>query len=320
MTIDRTFTVDAVPSQVGRTIVITGANAGLGLISAESLARAGAQVVLACRNQATGAEALERVGAAATGEAPLLVPLDLGDLGSVRAAASQIADEVDAIDVLINNAGIMAVPLRRTADGFESQIGTNHLGHFALTGQLMPRLLAAPQPRVVTLASIAHRQGAVDLEDLNFEHRFYNKHLAYGQSKLANLLFAAELARRASAAGLPLLSVAAHPGVSATNLFDAMTPRIPGALPLMHAGLRIIGNPPRAGAASQVYAATMPDVRNDDYLGPKANFGVRGPVDRCGRTRAAQSRRLASGLWELSAQLTGQTYAALQTKGDVHTS
>ncbi|HET7736851.1 MAG TPA: oxidoreductase [Nocardioidaceae bacterium] len=312
MSIDRTFTVDTVPSQRGRTMVVTGANAGLGLIAAEALARAGARVVLACRNQVTGRDALEKVGAASTGEAPILVPVDLGDLGSVREAAARITDEVDAIDVLINNAGIMAVPLRRTPDGFESQIGTNHLGHFALTGALLPRLLAAPAPRVVTLASIAHRQGILDLQDLNFERRRYNKHLAYGQSKLANLLFSAELARRAEAAGLPLLSVAAHPGVSATNLFDAMTPRIPGARPLMHAGLRVVGNPPRAGAASQVYAATMPDVRNDDYLGPSAFFGVRGPVERCGRTRAARSRRLASGLWDLSVQLTGQTFDALE--------
>ena len=164
----------------------------------------------------------------------------------------------------------------------------------------------------MTLASIAHRHGSIDLDDLNYERRFYSKQLAYAQSKLANLLFSGELARRSEAAGLPLLSVAAHPGVSATNLFDAMTPRIPGALPVMHAGLRVIGNPPRAGAASQVYAATMPDVRNDDYLGPRAFGGVRGPVARCRRTPRARSVRLAARLWERSEQLTGQHYEALR--------
>jgi NAD(P)-dependent dehydrogenase (short-subunit alcohol dehydrogenase family) len=191
------------------------------------------------------------------------------------------------------------------------QVGTNHLGHFALTGALLPNLLAAPFPRVVTLASIAHRQGAVDLDDLNYERRRYTRMGAYGQSKLANLLFSAELARRSEAAGLPLISVAAHPGVAATNLFDPMVPPIPGALAATHAGLRVIGNPPRDAASSQVYAATMPDVRNDDYWGPRALGGIRGPLERCGRTKRASSKRVAAGLWEKSVQLSGETFAAL---------
>jgi len=305
------FDLTQVPDQSGRTIVITGANAGLGLISARALARAGARVVLACRNQATGAEALAKVDADGRAD-HLLVPLDLGSLESGERAAAAILEEVDTIDVLVNNAGIMAVPFARTADGFEQQIGTNHLGHFALTSRLLPGLLRSEAPRVVTLSSIAHRQGNIDLDDLNYEHRFYTRMGAYGQSKLANLLFSGELARRSEAAGLPLISVAAHPGVAATNLFDSMVPPIPGAMKATHAGLRAIGNPPEDGAASQVYAATMPDVRNDDYWGPRALFGVRGPVERCDRTRRASSRRLATGLWERSVELTGQDFAALR--------
>ena len=316
MKIDPEFTIKSLPSQAGRTVVITGANAGLGLIAARALARAGAQVVLACRNQTTGAEALDSVAAVAGKSGardaePVLVPLDLGDLASVREAASRIEDRFASIDVLINNAGIMAVPFGRTADGFELQVGTNHLGHFALTGALLPTLLRADAPRVVTMSSIAHRQGAVDLDDMNYERRRYTRMDAYSQSKLANLLFSGELARRSAAAGLPLLSIAAHPGVAATNLFDAMVPPIPGALAATHAGLRAMGNPPDAAAASQVYAAAMPDVRNDDYLGPRAVFGVRGRVERCGRSRRASSTRLSAGLWDLSTQLTGQSFAAL---------
>ncbi|HSV37592.1 MAG TPA: oxidoreductase [Nocardioidaceae bacterium] len=308
------FSLDQVPSQAGRTVVITGSNTGLGLTAAKTLAGAGAQVVLACRNQTTGQEALEAVGRAAErsgAPAPTLVRLDLGDLASVSEAAKTIDAAVEQIDVLINNAGIMAVPMQRTVDGFESQIGTNHLGHFALTGQLLPALLRAASPRVVTLASVAHRQGGVSLRDLNWESRRYTRMGAYSQSKLANLLFSGELARRSAAAGLPLISAAAHPGVAATGLFDAMVPPIPGALAVTHAGLRIVGNPPKNAAESQVYAATMADVRNDDYLGPKAFGGMRGPVAHCGRTRAARDEKRAAGLWDLSAELTGQHYPEL---------
>jgi NAD(P)-dependent dehydrogenase (short-subunit alcohol dehydrogenase family) len=241
----------------------------------------------------------------------LLVPLDLGDLSSVRRAAEQIASSVDSLDVLINNAGVMAVPFERTVDGFEQQIGTNHLGHFALTGLLLPTLLRAPAPRVVTLASIAHRQGRISLGDLNFERRHYTRMGAYGQSKLANLLFSAELARRSSRVGLPLISVAAHPGVAATNLFDSMVPPIPGAKAVTRIGLRTVGTSEHDGALSQLYAATMPDVRNDDYLGPNQLFGMRGPVRRSSRTLSASDPRVAEQLWDLSVELTGVTYPEL---------
>jgi NAD(P)-dependent dehydrogenase (short-subunit alcohol dehydrogenase family) len=242
---------------------------------------------------------------------PLLVPIDLSDLASVHRAAEDVAEAVDSLDVLINNAGLMAVPFGRTVDGFEMQIGTNHLGHFALTGKLMPLLLKASQPRVVTLASIAHRGGRIALDDLNYESRRYTRLGAYNQSKLANLLFSSELARRAEAANRPLIAVAAHPGVAATNLFDPMVPPIPGALAATHLGLRLLGNNERDGALSQIYAASMTEVGNDDYLGPNRLFGVRGPVQHSKRTRRANSAHLAKGLWEKSIELTGETYAGL---------
>ncbi|CAM3787606.1 oxidoreductase [Smaragdicoccus niigatensis] len=304
------FGVSDLPDQHGRTILITGANNGLGLNSAKALAQAGARILLACRNQETGRIALDAVSALGPAD-HALIPLDLADLGSVRSAAEQALDVAPVIDVLINNAGLMAVPFARTADGFEMQIGTNHLGHFALTDALLPALLKASSPRVVTLASIAHRRGVIDIADLNFEHRPYGRMTAYSQSKLANLLFGAELARRSEAAGLPLTAVIAHPGVAATNLFDSMVPPIPGALAATHLALRVFGNSERSGALSTLYAATMPDARNGDYLGPNRMFGMRGPVARSSRTRAARSEGLAAALWDASVELTGAQFQGI---------
>jgi len=304
-----------IPDQTGKTAVITGANNGLGLQAATALAGAGAGVVLACRNQATGREALDRVRAAGPGAEHHLVPLDLADLSGVREAAATVVNVAPRIDVLINNAGLMAIPFARTADGFEMQIGTNHFGHFAFTDGLLPALLAATAPRVVTLSSIAHRQGAIVLDDLNFERRRYARMTAYSQSKLANLLFGTELARRSDAAGLALTSVIAHPGVAATNLFDSMVPPVPGAVAVTHLGLRLFTNSEGSGALSQLYAATMPDVRNDDYLGPNRLFGIRGPVRRSPRSSAARNPQLAKDLWEKSIELTGARYAALDAAG-----
>src|SRR5215218_6878092 len=202
-----------IPDQSGRRAIVTGANSGLGLIAARELARKGAAVVLACRNQAKGAAALEQVRAAAPGAQAELARLDLGSLDSVRAFA---ATQAAPLDLLLNNAGVMAPPRAETADGFELQLGTNHLGHFALTGLLLGALKAA-SPRVVTISSNAHQLGRIDFDDLQSRRR-YRRWRAYNQSKLANLLFMLELDRRARAAGLPLASVGAHPGYSATNL------------------------------------------------------------------------------------------------------
>ena len=193
------WTADEMPDQTGRTVLITGANSGLGLRSAEALARKGARVLMACRNASKAATALDDVKRLATGADPEVVPLDLADLDSVRAAAEDVAGRTDRLDVLMNNAGVMAIPRAVTKQGFEMQLGTNHLGHFALTGLLLPLLHAAPEPRVITTSSQAHRTGRMRWDDLQWE-RGYERWRAYGQSKLANLLFTTKLAAKASAA------------------------------------------------------------------------------------------------------------------------
>ncbi|KAA0022294.1 oxidoreductase [Antrihabitans cavernicola] len=308
----RRFGVTDIPDLAGKTVAITGSNNGLGLQSATALARAGARVILLCRNQETGRAALAKVRAISPdGADHQLVRLDLTSLAAVRDAADSTKALAPRLDVLINNAGLMAVPFDRTDDGFEKQIGTNHFGHFVLTDALLPSLLATNQPRVVTLASVAHKRGAIVLDDLNYHQRPYTRMGAYSQSKLANLIYAAELGRRSAAAGSSLISVAAHPGIAATNLFDSMVPPIPGALTVTHLGLRAIGNNERGGALSQLYAATMPDVRNGDYLGPNQLGGARGPVRRSKRTRSARDETVAAGLWDKSVELTGADYSAL---------
>ena len=308
------FGVADIPDLTGKTIAITGSNNGLGLQSATALARSGARLILLCRNQEKGRSALDKVRAAAPTETDhRLVSLDLTDLDAVRDAAAATTEVAPELDVLINNAGLMAVPFDRTVDGFEKQLGTNHFGHFVLTDALLPSLLATPAPRVVTLASVAHKRGRIGLDDLNYENRRYSKMGAYSQSKLANLIFSAELARRSEAAGSPLISIGAHPGIAATNLFDSMVPPIPGAKAVTHAGLRAIGNDERGGALSQLYAATMADVRNGDYLGPNQLGGARGPVRRSKRTRSAQDEKIAAALWERSVELTGADYATLRS-------
>ncbi len=206
-----------IPDQTGRVAVVTGANSGLGLVTARELARAGAQVVLACRNLDKGRAALADVERAATGPAPELEELDLASLDSVRAFAQRFRESHDRLDLLVNNAGVMAPPRRRTADGFELQFGTNHLGHFALTGLLLPAMEGREDARVVTLSSNAHKFGRIAFGNLNGDRRYF-RWRAYGQSKLANLLFALELDRRLRASGSTVKSLAAHPGYAATNL------------------------------------------------------------------------------------------------------
>lgn len=302
------WTAADIPDQTGRTILITGANSGLGLRSAEALAAKGGRVLLACRNATKAAVALEAVAAQATGPAPEVVPLDLSSLASVAAGAEQLATELEHLDVLMNNAGIMAVPKATTTDGFESQLGTNHLGHFALTGRLLPLLLAAPEPRVVTVSSNAHKFGRMRLDDLFFERHRYGRWAAYGQSKLANLLFSAELQRRAVDAGTALTAVAAHPGYAATNLTTG--PALGAAVlkPVLALGDRLVGQPDHMGALPQLYAATMPDVMADDYWGPDAFREQRGHPTRVGRTARALDQADAARLWALSEELTGVTY------------
>ena len=300
----RTWSPADMPDQAGRTVLVTGANSGLGLHTSLELARKRARVLLACRSTAKGEQALQRVRAEVPDAAVELVPLDLASLASVRSAAADVADRVPHLDVLVDNAGVMAVPRRLTADGFEQQLGTNHLGHFALTGLLLPQLLAAPAPRVVVVSSTAHRTGRMDFDDLMGE-RSYSRWGAYGQSKLANLLFARELQRRA---GSRLLVAAAHPGYAATNLQSGQdSPLLEAA---MKVGNLLVAQSDAQGAWPSLYAATMPDVRAGDYFGP-ALLELRGAPRRVGRSPAAQDDAAAALLWEASERLTGVTYDAL---------
>jgi NAD(P)-dependent dehydrogenase (short-subunit alcohol dehydrogenase family) len=281
-----TWTAADLPSFAGRTVIVTGANSGLGLVTARELARVRAKTILAVRNTAKG----DAAAAGMTGDVEVR-KLDLQDLSSVR----EFADGVDAVDVLVNNAGIMAVPYALTVDGFESQIGTNHLGHFALTNLLLPKIT----DRVATVSSMFHWMGRVNLKDLNWKARPYSAWGAYSQSKLANLLFTSELQRRAAAAGSSVLALAAHPGYSDTNLQGHSASRINGAL--MNVGNRLMATDADFGARQTLYAASQ-DLPGDTYIGPR--FGQLGRTQPVGRSPLARNAKKAAALWELSEQLT----------------
>ncbi|MDQ2894636.1 MAG: oxidoreductase [Actinomycetota bacterium] len=301
------WTADQITDQTGRTAVVTGANSGLGLITARELARAGATVVLACRNLEKGERALAEVrGVARNGARPRLESLDLSDLGSVAGFAARLGEQQGDLDLLINNAGVMAPPRRLTTDGFESQFGTNHLGHFALTGRLLELLSAAPAPRVVTVSSLAHRMGTLKFADLQREHG-YNNWLAYGQSKLANLMFALELGRRALAAGSSLESMAAHPGYSATNLQTA------GPSRFYEKWFGVLGNllfaqSAERGALPTLYAATVPDLPSATFVGPDGLGESRGAPHIVSGAGKAYDESAAARLWDVSVQLTGVSF------------
>ncbi|GGT13230.1 oxidoreductase [Streptomyces atratus] len=298
-----------IPDQNGRTAVVTGANSGIGLITARELARHGARVLLACRDETRGKEAESRIRTAVTGADVEFVPLDLADLDSVRKFAA--THTPDRIDLLINNAGVMALPYGKTADGFERQFGVNHLGHFALTGLLLPKLLDTPGARVVSVSSGMHALSNIDIGDLNSE-RNYRRWIAYGRSKTANLLFIHELARRLSAAGCEVVAAAAHPGYAATNLQTAgvrMENR-KAAERVVELGNRIIAQPASSGALPILYAATAPGVRPDSFTGPRL-LGWRGAPAPSWRAGWTLNDVASERLWVASEQLTGVAYPGL---------
>jgi NAD(P)-dependent dehydrogenase (short-subunit alcohol dehydrogenase family) len=296
---NKKFTERDVPEQGGKTIVITGANTGIGYEAARVLSAKGARVVIACRSEHKATDAIARIKKA-NGEVDLAhVPLDLGDLSSVRSCAEQLQSE-DKIDILINNAGIMVPPYELTKDGFESQFGVNHLGPFALTGLLLDKLGAAPAPRVVNTSSIAHRSGKIRFDDINAESG-YHAIPRYGMSKLANLLFTYELQRRLEAAGQATLSVACHPGIADTEL----TRYLPGALKITLPLIRPFFNTPASGAWPTLCAATSDEVKNGDYFGPTKRRETAGPAVKVRSTKASHDQEVAKRLWDLSVEMTG---------------
>ncbi|MGV9662128.1 oxidoreductase [Nocardia niigatensis] len=286
-----------VSDQDGRIFVVTGANSGLGAMTARTLAASGARVILACRDLGRGEAVARELGARAQARR-----LDLADLASVR----KFAESIETVDVLVNNAGVMGVPFGRTADGFESQIGTNHLGHFALTGLLLNKI----RDRVVTVSSLAHMMGKVDLGDPHFARRRYRPWGAYCQSKLANLLFTYELQRRLTAAGSPVLSVAAHPGWAGSDR-AAAAPSV--LLRAMGWSNSLIAQGAARGALSQLHAATA-DVKPGACYGPGGFGGLRGDPRRCATSGKSRDRAMAVELWALSEQLTGVVFPVVDAE------
>lgn len=294
------WTAKDIPELEGRVALVTGANSGLGLEAAVLLAGAGARVVLACRSRSKAEAAAARIG-----EKAEVVPLDLASLASVAAAAEAVRARYPRLDILINNAGLMAVDQARTEDGFEMQLGVNHLGHFALTAHLLPLLLAAPAARVVAVSSVGHRPGTIDFDDLMFERRRYDRWRAYFQSKLANLLFIVELERRFRLAGTPAKALAAHPGASGTDLGREGT-GITNALLRPYSRL---GQPARIGALPIVRAATDPGAKGGEFYGPQ--FILAGHPVLETPSRRARDRQVALRLWEESERLTGVRFESL---------
>ncbi|MBK9738165.1 MAG: SDR family oxidoreductase [Actinobacteria bacterium] len=298
------------PNLDGRVAVVTGANSGLGLETALELARHGAAVTLAVRDLDKGEQARADIAAAAPDAVVDVARLDLADLGSVRGfAEAWSASHPEGLDLLINNAGVMAIPHRTTADGFEMQFGTNHLGHFALTGLLLPALVARPRSRVVTVSSGAHRMGRMRFDDLMGERR-YRSWGAYGQSKLANLLFTSELQRRLDANGIPTLALAAHPGYASTNL-QAAGPEMSGRTWLkapVGLATRLLGQSAQMGALPTLFAATAPGLPGNSYIGPDGFLEQHGHPRVVDRSSAAKSTVDALRLWQASERLTGVHY------------
>ncbi len=299
-----------IPDLTGKRALVTGVTGGLGEHTALELARKGAEVILAARSERKLGTVVEDIRRELPNATLLPVVMDLAELASVRRAAAE-ASTYGPLDILVNNAGVMATPHLRTVDGFDLQFGTNHLGHFALTGLLLPQLVASGDARVVTVASQAHRIArSVPLTDPRVDHNRYSKWRAYGQSKLANLLFAFELDRRARAAGLPITSVAAHPGYAATGLMSGGL-RMEGRTThgtIIEGATRLLAQSSAMGAWPSLMAATFPGLSGGTYLGPGGPGEMRGAPKIVGATRVARDEQIAAKLWTLSEEATGVTY------------
>jgi NAD(P)-dependent dehydrogenase (short-subunit alcohol dehydrogenase family) len=298
-----------IPDQTGRTALITGANSGIGWEAARALAQSGAHVVMACRNPAKAVDAEAAIADASPSGSTEMLLMDLADLDSVQDAAAKFLANHDRLDLLIDNAGVMATPEQRTTQGFEMQFGVNHLGHFALTAHVLDKLRATDSSRVVSISSNGHKPGRIDFDDPNSEKK-YSPWGAYFQSKLANLLFTRELQRRLTAGDLDVVAVAAHPGGSRTNLGHESAGGILSALMAATRPVtdRLLAQSAAMGALPTLRAATDPDVVGDDYFGPSGFGEVKGHPVKVGRSSRASDDDAAGRLWELSESLTGVTY------------
>ena len=297
---NKKWTEDDIGDLSGKVAVVTGANSGIGYETARALAEKGADVVMACRSVQKGNEAADKIRALEPRGSVEVMQLNLADLDSVRQFVEAFNAQHDRLDLLINNAGIMMTPYGKTAQGFEQQFGVNHLGHFALTGLLFERIKETSGSRVVTVSSTYHRLGKIDFDDLHCEEKAYGRQTAYGQSKLANLLFTYELQRKMDRAGLDMVAVAAHPGWSETNL-------------QRHAGLfdfmnRFVAQDAAMGALPTLYAATAPDVRGGDYYGPEGFMERAGYPKKVRSNGRSQDEEVAERLWRVSEDLTGVSY------------
>ncbi len=293
------WTAKNMPDQTGKIAIVTGANSGIGYETARALAHKGATTILACRNQQKGETAVNQIKAENPQGTAELMLLDLADLASVRRFAAEFANRYDRLDLLINNAGVMTPPFGKTTDNFELQFGINHLGHFALTGQLFDLILRTPRSRIVNISSLMHRRGAINFDDLNSE-RGYNRPAAYGQSKLANLLFTYELQRKLQAAGQEAIAAAAHPGWTATNL-----QQYSGVFNFLN---RFLAQSPEMGALPTLYAAAAEEVHGGDYYGPSQRFESVGYPKKVKSNGRSHDEAVAAKLWVVSEKLTGVVY------------
>jgi NAD(P)-dependent dehydrogenase (short-subunit alcohol dehydrogenase family) len=303
------WTTDAIPDLTGMVAIVTGANSGIGYEAALALAQKGAKVIVASRDTSKGQEAVSKIQGTRPKGSAIFMQLDLANLASVRTFAEKFSQQFKTLDLLINNAGVMAIPYRTTADGFEMQFGTNHLGHFALTGLLLPIILRTPKARVVTISSGLHHSGHINFDDLNAKAN-YNENKAYSQSKLANLLFTYELQRKFKAHGSDAIAVAAHPGYAATNL-QGVGPRMSGSalkermMVVMNA---ILAQSAAMGALPTLFAAVSPTIHGGDYIGPKGFQEMRGYPVVVKSNVESYDENVAKRLWTVSEELTGVQY------------